>query len=296
MHDHSNCDHHKPASYNTAFAVGAILNSAFVLAEMGYGVGNRSLALLADAGHNLGDVLGLLMGWTAAVLATRPPTKKLTYGYRRTSILAALGNASLLLLGVGAVAWEAIQRFSEPVPVPGAVVMGVAAVGIVVNGGTALMFARGRKGDINIEATYMHMLTDAVVAAGVVLTGFAMRRTGWVWLDPACGLVVAALVALGSWRLLSRSFSLALDAVPDGIDLEKVRQYLMSLPGVETVADLHVWAVSTTEIALTAHIVVPNGLGNDTILEAEHEMLHEFGIAHSTIQVDRTAGGCALAS
>jgi cobalt-zinc-cadmium efflux system protein len=296
MHDHTNCDHHKPASYGLAFTVGAFLNIAFVLGEVGFGVANRSLSLLADAGHNLGDVMGLLMGWMAACLATRPATARHTYGYRRSSILAALANSSLLMIGVGAVAWEAIQRLSEPVPVQGFVIMAVAGVGILVNGGTALMFLKGRKGDINIEAAYTHMLTDAIVAAGVVVAGLIMHYTGWVWMDPVTSLVLSVLVALSSWRMLRRSIDLALDAVPDGIKPEAVKTFLESLPGVQAVSDMHIWAVSTTETAMTAHLVVPKGFEPGFLAEIEHQMSHEFGIHHSTIQVDSIVGeGCSLA-
>ncbi len=295
MHDHSNCDHHKPASYNTAFAVGVGLNVTFVAVEIVYGIATRSLSLLADAGHNVGDVLGLLMGWAAAYLATRPPTAKRTYGYRRSSILAALANSSLLLLAVGAIAWEAIQRLSEPVPVPGQVVMAVAAIGIFINGGTALMFVRGRKDDLNIEGAYLHMLTDAIVAAGVVVAGYAMRITHYAWIDPISSLVIVFLITMGSWRLLRRSFDLAIDAVPDGVDSLAVRSYLQSQPGVVAVSDLHIWGMSTTETALTAHLVMPEGSANDFVSNLAHELIHEFGISHSTIQVDREPGSCSLA-
>jgi len=294
MHDHSHCDHHKPASYNTAFAVGVALNSAFVLTEIVYGISSRSLSLLADAGHNVGDVLGLLMGWAAAYLATRPATPNRTYGYRRSSILAALGNSALLLVAVGAIAWEAIQRLSEPVPVPGTVVMIVAAIGIVVNGGTALMFVRGRKDDLNIEGAYLHMLTDAIVAAGVVVAGYAMRATHWAWIDPISSLVIVALIAMGSWRLLRRSFDLAIDAVPDGIDPKAVRAFLESRPGVQGVSDLHIWGMSTTETALTAHLVMPAGSDSGFVSELAHELIHEFGINHTTIQIDQDHCGCSL--
>jgi cobalt-zinc-cadmium efflux system protein len=295
MHDHSECDHHKPASYNTAFAVGVSLNTIFVVTEIVYGVMSKSLSLLADAGHNVGDVLGLLMGWGAAFLATRPPTARRTYGYRRSSILAALGNSALLLVAVGAIAWEAIQRLSGPVPVSGGVVMAVAAVGILVNGGTALMFVRGRKDDLNIEGAYLHMLTDAIVAFGVVVAGFAIQQTGARWIDPVSSLVIVALITMGSWRLLRKSFDLAIDAVPQGVDPAAVRSYLESQPGVKGVSDLHIWAMSTTETALTAHLVMPDGCKDDFVPDLAHELIHKFAIAHSTIQIDRDFGSCSLA-
>lgn len=296
MHDHSNCDHHPaPASYGLAFIVGIVLNAAFVIGELVFGLANHSLSLLADAGHNLGDVLGLAMGWAAVFLATKPATSKYTYGYRRASILAAVGNSCLLLVGVGAIAWEAIQRFSEPVPVPGTVVMVVAAVGILVNGGTALMFMAGRKGDINREAAFAHMLTDAIVAAGVVVAGLAMQLTKLAWLDPAMSLIIVFLVAASSWRLLRRSLDLAIDAVPESIDLERVRKTLEEIPGVNAVVDLHIWPISSTQTALTAHLVAPHGLPSDLLESVQHDLGHEFSIDHSTIQVHADAqAGCAL--
>jgi len=266
-----------------------------VIVEIGFGVMSKSLSLLADAGHNVGDVLGLLMGWGAAFLATRPPTVRRTYGYRRSSILAALANSALLLVAVGAIAWEAIQRLSEPVHVPGGIVMAVAAVGIVVNGGTALMFVRGRKDDLNIEGAYLHMLTDAIVAFGVVIAGWSIRETGAWWIDPVSSLVIVAMITIGSWKLLRRSFDLAIDAVPQGVDPTAVRSYLESRPGVEGVSDLHIWAMSTTETALTAHLVMPAGCEDGFVPNLAHELIHEFSIAHSTIQIDRDFGGCSLA-
>jgi len=295
MHDHSQCDHHRPASYSTAFAVGVTLNTLFVIVEIGFGVMTKSLSLLADAGHNVGDVLGLLMAWGAAYLATRPPTPRRTYGYRRSSILASLGNSALLLVAVGAIAWEAIQRLSEPVKVPGGAVMAVAAVGIFVNGGTALMFVRGRKDDLNIEGAYLHMLTDAIVAFGVVIAGWAIRETGAMWIDPVSSLVIVVLISMGSWKLLSRSFNLAIDAVPQGVDPAAVRKFLESLPGVEGVSDLHIWAMSTTETALTAHLVMPSGCEDEFVPNLAHELIHEFSIVHTTIQIDRDFGVCTLA-
>jgi len=295
MHDHSNCDHHKPASYSTAFAVGVTLNAAFVIIEIAYGVMSKSLSLLADAGHNVGDVLGLLMGWGAAFLATRPATARRTYGYRRSSIMAALGNSALLLVAVGAIAWEAIQRLSEPVHVPGNIVMAVAGVGILVNGGTALMFVKGRKDDLNIEGAYLHMLTDAIVAFGVVIAGYALRQTGYWWIDPLSSLVIVALITMGSWKLLRKSFDLAIDAVPQGVDPAAVRRFLESRPGVQGVCDLHIWAMSTTETALTAHLVMPTGCQEHFAADLAHELVHEFSIEHSTIQIDPDFGSCSLA-
>ena len=294
MHDHAGCDHHRPASYNWAFAIGVTLNLSFVCAEGLYGAANRSLSLLADAGHNLGDVIGLLMGWIATIIATRPATERRTYGFRRSTILAAFGNSGLLLIGVGAVACEAIRRLGEPVTVPGTTVMVVAAVGILVNGGTALGFIRGRKDDLNIEGAYTHMLADAIVAFGVVVAGFAMRATGMLWIDPVTGLAIAAIVGIGSWRLLRRSVEMAIDAVPEKLSLVEVKTYLEGLSEVESVTDLHIWSLSTTEIALTAHLVVPKGVPPDFATHIADELLHRFDIRHSTIQFDRTAQPCAL--
>lgn len=294
MHDHAECDHHRPASYNWAFAIGVTLNLAFVCGEVVFGAANRSLSLLADAGHNLGDVIGLLMGWIATIIATRPATERRTYGFRRSTILAAFGNSALLLVGVGAVAWEAIRRLGEPVPVPGTVVMIVAAIGIAVNGGTALGFIRGRKGDLNIEGAYTHMMADAIVAFGVVVAGFAMRATGLTWIDPVTGLIIAGIVGIGSWRLLRRSVEMAIDAVPERLSLLDVKAYLEGLEAVDSVTDLHIWSLSTTETALTAHLVVPHGVPADFAAEVAHELMHRFDIHHSTIQLDRTAQKCTL--
>ncbi len=294
MHDHSSCDHHQPPAYNTAFVIGVTLNAGFVLLEVGFGVASKSLSLLADAGHNVGDVLGLLMGWGAAFLATRPPTERRTYGYRRSSILAALANSGLLLVAVGAIAWEAVHRLSSPVSVPGNVVMGVAAVGILINGGTALLFVSGRKKDINLEGAYLHMLTDAVFSVGVVVAGLAIRITGDSWIDPLSSLVIVVFIALASWKLLRRSVDLALDAVPEGLDPAAVRSFLQSRPGVEGVSDLHIWAMSTTETALTVHLVMPGGCEDDFVPDLAHDLVRQFAIAHSTIQIDRSFDACAL--
>lgn len=286
MHDHLHCEHHRPASYGRAFAIGVGLNIAYVVAEVIYGLASHSLSLVADAGHNFGDVIGLLMGWIASVVALRPPSRRRTYGYRRSTILAALANSVLLLVTVGAIAVEAVHRFSEPVPVPGATVMIVAAVGILVNGGTALMFVRGRKGDLNIAGAYQHMAADALVALGVVIAGGLMALTGRTWIDPAVSLVLAVLVGWSSWSTLRQSLDLALDAVPEGTDLSAIQQFLAALPGVVAVTDLHVWSMSTTEVALTAHVTAPEGIPSEVLAEAQHEMSHRFEIAHSTIQVD----------
>lgn len=291
-HGHS----HAPANFGKAFAVGVALNLAFVVTEAVYGLLGGSLTLVADAGHNLSDVFGLLMAWGAAYLATKPPTPRRPYGLRRSSILAAMFNAVFLLVAVGAIAWEAVRRLQRPEPVAGNVVMVVAGAGILVNGVTAWMFARGRKGDVNIKAAFLHMAADALVSAAVVAAGFAMRLTGKAWIDPAMSLLVAGVVAWGTWGLLRQSFDLALDAVPEEIDPAEVKAYLGALPEVVDVHDLHIWGMSTTEAALTVHLVCPDGL-DDARLQAVGAELHErFGVEHPTIQVEHGGHGeCPMA-
>jgi len=288
MHDH--CDHHGPANYGRAFAIGITLNLAYLIGEIAYGMNAKSLALLADAGHNFGDVVGLLMGWAAAVISLRPPSKKRTYGYRRSTILAALANSTLLMVALAAVAWEAIQRLQKPVEVPGGIVMAVAGIGILVNGGTALLFMRGRKDDLNIAGAYMHMASDALVALGVVISGAVMLATHLPWIDSAVSLVLAIVVGISAWKMLARSLDLALDAVPEGTDLEAIKACLKRIPGVTEVTDLHVWPMSTTEVALTAHITAPNGLPKTALNDAQEKMRHDLGIEHCTIQVNFEPG------
>ena len=278
---------HAPANFGTAFAVGIALNSAFVVIEAGYGIASNSMALLADAGHNLSDVLGLLLAWGASVLVKRPPTKRYTYGLLGSSILAALFNAVFLLLAVGAIGWEAIQRFSVPEPVAGKTVMIVAAIGIAINGLTAWLFASGAKDDINIRGAFLHMAADAMVSAGVVLAGLVILYTGWLWLDPLVSLVIVAVIVWGTWSLLRDSLAMSLNAVPPGVDAAAVQGYLERLPGVSALHDLHIWSMSTTEIALTAHLVMPKGHpGDDFLIELGHELEHRFRIAHPTVQIE----------
>lgn len=292
---HSHCEHHAPANYDTAFAVGAALNSLFVVAEFAAGFLSRSLALTADAGHNLGDVLSLLVGWYAVRLAARRPTESRTYGMRRSTILAAVWNSMFLMLVVGAIAWEALQRLAKPVAVPGNTVMLVALAGILVNGSVALMFARGRRGDLNIRSTYQHMLSDALMAAGVVVTGLLIRATGLSILDSLASLAIASMIGLASWRTLRSSFDLAMDAVPEDVDARAVREYISSHPAIDEVTDFHIWAMSTTEAALTAHVVVPEDRGGLDVVVLAHALHDRFGIAHSTIQVDPAGGhACPL--
>jgi cobalt-zinc-cadmium efflux system protein len=270
MHNHA---HHQPATSSRAFTVGMALNIGFILIEVVFGVRARSLALLADAGHNLGDVLGLGLAWGALVLGQRPPTPRHTYGMRRASILAALANAVLLLVAVGGIAWEALQRLRRPEPVVVGVVMAVAAAGVLINGVTALLFASGRKGDINVREAFMHMAADAAVSLGVVVAGWAVLITGKLWLDPAASLLIGGVIIWGTWSLLRESLHLAMDAVPKGCDVRAVEQYLCSLPGVTAVHDLHVWGMSTTETALTAHLVKPDAEVDDRLLiRVSHEL------------------------
>jgi len=282
-HDHS----HAPANFGKAFAIGIVINSGFVVAECIYGVIANSMALLADAGHNFGDVLGLVAAWVASILARRIPTRRYTYGLRSTTILAALSNAVLLLVAVGAIGVEAIQRLFQPAPVAEFTVIAVSFIGVIVNGITALLFMSGRKDDLNIRGAFLHMAADAAVSLGVVIAGFVILSTGWLWLDPAVSLAIAAIIFLGTWRLLRGSVNLALDAVPEGIEPDAVRRYLVDLPDVDKIHDLHIWAMSTTETALTCHLVMPAGHPDDArIAQIAAELNDRFGIAHVTIQVE----------
>jgi len=294
---HSHDHEHAPADFGKAFAIGIGLNSGFVLTEAAFGFLSNSTALLADAGHNLSDVLGLLVSWGAASLAQRAPAGRFTYGLRGSSILAALFNAIFLLVSVGAVGWESILRLMEPEPVAGFTVMIVAGIGIAINVATALMFARGRKTDINIEGAFLHMAADAAVSLGVVLAAGFVLWTGWNWIDPAMSLVICLVILWSTYGLLRSSVNMSLNAVPSGIDVDAVRTFLQGLPGVAQVHDLHVWPLSTTETALTCHIVIPSGHPGDRFLvDAAHELAHDFKIGHSTIQIEVSEDTpCALA-
>jgi cobalt-zinc-cadmium efflux system protein len=278
--------------------IGVILNTGFVVAEVVYGVLGNSVALLADAGHNLSDVLGLLLAWGASVLVKRTPSKRFTYGLRSTSILAALINAAMLLMVTGGIAWEALTRFHHPDQVQGMTVIVVAGIGIGINLATAFLFMSGSKGDLNVRAAFTHMLGDAAIAFGVVLAGVAILYTGWLWLDPAVSLVISALVVWGTWGLLRDSVNLALHGVPEGIDTAEVRKYLAGLDGVSEVHDLHIWGMSTTETALTVHLVTPGGYPGDAFRQALCLNLRKrYEIAHATIQIEvaDTAHSCELA-
>ena len=295
MTDHHD---HQPKSYGRAFAIGVGLNVAFVLIEAFYGYLAHSLALIADAGHNLSDVLGLLLAWGASILAMRQPTPRRTYGLRRSSILAALINAVVLLIAIGGIAWEAIRRFNAPSSVEGGTVIWVAAVGIVINAMTAWLFVAGQKEDLNIRGAFLHMAADAGVSLGVVLAGVAILATGWQWLDPVVSLIIVVVIFVGTWGLLRDSVNLALDAVPEDIDVEKVQVFLSNLPGVTEVHDLHIWGMSTTETALTAHLIIQEVISSDALLSRVCKELHdEFGIEHATIQFETgdPAYPCGLA-
>ncbi len=278
---------HPPKDFSRAFAIGVALNLALVLGQIGFGLLAHSLALVADAGHNFADVIGLLLAWWASKLLKSTPTKKHTYGLRGASILAALANAILLLVTMGAVAWEAIMRFEHPLQVDGKIVIWVSAAGIGINGLSALLFFSGRRGDLNIRGAFLHLAADAVIAFGVVLAGIAILLTGKLWIDPAVGLVIVAVIVYGTWGLLRESLNLALQAVPAGIDIGLVHEYLEHLPRVVEVHDLHIWAMSTTEVALTAHLVVTSAAVDDALLaEIAHELQARFKIGHSTLQIE----------
>lgn len=297
-HNHPHAHHSRAANYNRAFFIGIALNVGFVIIEALFGFLTQSLALLADAGHNLSDVLGLLLAWGASFLAQRPPTKRFTYGLRRSSILAALLNAIILLLAMGGIAWEAIRRFTNPSPVPGMTIVVVAAVGVAINTATALLFVSGRKEDLNIRGAFLHMAADALVSFGVVLAGIAILTTGWLWFDPVVSLVIVVVVVVSTWQLLQDSLKLALDAVPEQIEPLAVRTYLRELPGVAQVHDLHIWGMSTTETALTAHLLMPGGFPGDEFLARVSKELHDkFGIEHPTLQIEtgNSAHCCTLA-
>lgn len=279
------------------FAVSVVANAAFVVVEVIAGLAGGSVALLADAGHNLSDVLGLALAWGAARLATRKPSPRRTYGLGRTTILAALSNALLLLLAVGALAWEAIGRLRSGAHPSGPVMIGVALAGIVVNGGSAVLFSRTRATDANVRGAFLHLVADAGISAGVLVAGVVVVLTGWTWIDPIVTLLISAAIAVGTWSLLRDALNLALDAVPEGIEPEDVRAYLEGLPGVCAVHDLHIWAMSTTENAVTAHIVVDGPFAPELLRAAEREMDARFGIHHVTLQVEPTSapGECARA-
>jgi cobalt-zinc-cadmium efflux system protein len=282
-------------SHGRAFAVGIVLNSVFVVVEATFGVLSGSMALVADAGHNLSDVLSLVIAWGAAIAARRPPSARFTYGLKSSTILAALANGALLLVAIGAILFETVHRLLDPQPVQGMTMVVVASIGIAINTATALMFMRGRKHDINIRGAFLHMAADALVSAGVVIAGLLILLTGVWWIDPLTSLVIVAVIALGTWGLLRDSVKMALQAVPDSIDDAAVLARLGALPGVSAVHDLHIWPMSTTETALTAHLVMPGGHPGDLFLhDLAHDLEDRFGIGHATVQVETGAVHCGI--
>ena len=285
---HSHAHHHAPANFNRAFAIGIALNLVFVAIEAGYGWRVNSLALLADAGHNLSDVIGLVLAWGAAWASRLQPDARYTYGWKRASILAAFVNALLLLVAMGSLAWEAVLRLQAPQAMQGVTIMVVAGIGIVVNTATALLFMRGRSTDLNIRGAFLHMAADALVSAGVVVAGALALWLNWAWLDPVVSLAIAAVIVVGSWELFKQSVHLLFDGVPESVDLHAVQALLEALPGVARAHDLHVWAMGTSQIAMTAHLVMPDSPADDAFLqEATRQLNERFGIEHVTLQVMR---------
>lgn len=299
-HNHGGGDHghsHTPKDFAPMFAIATALNVGLVVVQIFYGIVAHSVALLADAGHNFGDALGLLIAWGAHALGKLNPTTRYTYGFRSASILAALLNGVILLVATGGIAWEAIQRFFEPGEVAGMTVMIVAAIGIVINGVSAWILMAGQRGDLNIRGAFLHMIGDAAVSLGVVVAGGVIIFTGWNWLDPTVSIAISAVIVWGTWSLLREAVNHSLDAVPSEIDPKELAKYLSALPGVEAIHDLHVWAMSTTETALTCHLVMPNGHPGDDFLQKVYHQLHDkFEIAHPTLQIELgDAGACKLA-
>ncbi|MCB1484003.1 MAG: cation transporter [Hyphomicrobiaceae bacterium] len=290
-HSHAHGHHHTPTDFGRAFAIGIALNLAFVALEAGYGFYANSMALLADAGHNLSDVAGLVVAWAGAALAKRPPSMRFTYGFGTASIHAALVNAVLLLIAVVAIVWAAVERIASPEHVDAHIVFWVAAFGIVINVATAMLFHSGAKHDLNVRGAFLHMAADAAVSAGVVLTALAMMVWNTTWLDPAISIVIAAVIVWSTWGLLKDATRLSVQGVPPGIDAAEVRSTLLKAPGVESVHDLHIWPLSTTATALSAHLVIPAGHPGDDFLRAVGETLkHDFFIAHVTLQIEQGDG------
>ncbi|KRP91301.1 cobalt transporter [Bradyrhizobium yuanmingense] len=295
-HGHGHGHVHAPANFGKAFALGITLNTALVVAEAVYGYIGNSTALLADAGHNLSDVLGLVIAWGASIAARRAPKGRFTYGFRASTILAALANAVFLLVATGAIGWEAILRLREPEPVAGVTVMVVAGIGILINGFTALLFAGGRKDDINIEGAYLHMAADAAVSLGVVVSAALIIWTGWLWLDPITSLIICATILWSTTSLLRGSIDMSMAAAPKGTDLAAIRAFLLARPGVSAIHDLHVWPISTTETALTCHLVMPAGSDDAFLMQTTELLKTSFRIGHTTLQVEtHPDNGCALA-
>ena len=295
-HDHHHDHVHGVTNFGAAFAIATALNLALVVAQVVYGLAANSVALLADAGHNFGDALGLILAWGAYLLGRPAPTERFTYGFRSASILSALINAILLLVATGAIAWEAIQRFGRPEQTDGVTVMVVAAAAIVVNGLAAWLLMAGGKDDLNIRSAFVHLTADAAVSAGVVIAGAVLLSTGWTWVDPVASLLVSVAIVWGTWGLLWESLHLSMNAVPQGVNAADVRSYLQNLPGVAGVHDQHIWPMGTTETALTVHLVCGGGHAGDAFLmDTAHELEHRFGIRHATIQVESGDRECGLA-
>jgi cobalt-zinc-cadmium efflux system protein len=298
-HDHHHHHHHHgPKTHGRAFAVGIALNLGFVAVEVICGVLSHSVALLADAGHNFGDVLGLALSWGATALATLKPSARRTFGFRRTTIVASVANALILLFVTGGLAWESVRRLVSPEPAQGKTMIVVALVGAVVNTASALLFMAGSKDDLNLRSAFLHLASDAVLALGVAVAGGVILFTGWLWLDPAASIVLAIAILAGTWSLMGKSLNLMLDAVPEGIDPAEVKAFLCALPRVVEVHDLHIWAMSTTETALTAHLVMPGNSCEPTFIAGACKELHEkFDIDHATLQIDpeEASAPCALA-
>ncbi|MBX7459498.1 cation diffusion facilitator family transporter [Qipengyuania huizhouensis] len=292
-HAHGAGHSHAPKDFGRAFLIGIVLNTAFVIIEAVYGWLSGSMALIADAGHNLSDVMALLLAWGASIAAKKPANARFTYGYKSSTILAALANAALLLVAIGAIAYETIHRLSDPAPVEGATMVIVAGIGIVINAGTAMLFMRGRKQDINIRGAFLHMAADALVSLGVVIAGIAILLSGALWIDPLVSLLIVAVIAWGTWGLLKDSVAMSLLGVPKGVSESRVRGYLVGLEGVSEIHELHIWPMSTTETALTAHLVMPDGHPGDAFLrEIGHELKHHHRIGHATIQIEQAGLHC----
>jgi len=294
---HGHAGHsHAPADFGRAFLIGIVLNTAFVAVEAFYGFLSGSMALVADAGHNLSDVLSLILAWGAATLAKRPPSERFTYGFKGSTILAALTNAMLLFVALGVILTETVQRLADPQPIEPGTVMIVAGIGIVINTATALLFLRGRKSDINIRGAFLHMAADALVSVGVVIAGALVWWTGALWIDPVTSLVIVAIIGWGTWGLARDSVKMSLGAVPDKVDMQAVRDRLAGSEGVARVHHLHIWPMSTTETALTAHLVMPDGHPGDVALRSiADDLQHRFGIDHTTFQIelsDSNPQGC----
>ena len=276
-------------SYGRAFAIGIGLNLAFVAVEIIFGLRANSSALLADAGHNASDVLSLVFAWTAAWLATIKPKGKYTYGLRKTTVLVSILNAMLLFGAVAIIGWDAIGKIRNPEPVAGTQVMIVAGIGLVINDATALLFMKGQKEDLNIKGAFLHMTADAAVSLGVVIAGLLIRLTGLPWIDPVTSFLIIAVILWGTWRLFTESLDLALDAAPKHIKIDEVRDFLLAREGVTDIHDLHIWAMSTTRVALTAHLIMPDGNDDSFIARLQNDLEQEFGISHTTFQIETSA-------